>query len=59
MNIKLTYKTLYGNERFYPSCKNSEVIAYMGKFKSFTREQVQKMREAGWKLDIEGFVPTL
>ena len=53
MKLTLNYKSAYGNDRYYPACKDSEIICKLAGFKSFTQQQVDYMRREGWELDIK------
>lgn len=57
MKITLTYKTAYGNDRYYPACADAEIISKLAGIKSFTQGQVNMMKREGWELDIKGVIP--
>jgi hypothetical protein len=57
MKITLNYKSAWGNQRYYPACDDSEVIAYLAGFKSFTTQQVEYMKKRGWTVDILAELP--
>lgn len=57
MKLTLTYKRDFGNDRYYPSCKDSTIICKLGAFKSFTQLQVDMMKREGWELDINAEIP--
>ena len=57
MKLTLNYKSSYGNDRYYPACKESEIICKLADFKSFTPNQISMMKREGWELDIKGVIP--
>lgn len=57
MKLTLNYKSAYGNNRYYPACKDSEVICYLAGIKSFTQSQIAMMKRETWELDIKGIIP--
>lgn len=57
MKLTLTYKPSFGNDRYYPACKDSEIICKLAVIKSFTQNQVHMMRREGWEIDIKAAIP--
>ena len=57
MKLTLNYKSAYGNDRYYPACKDSEIICSLADIKSFTQNQINMMKREGWELDIKGVIP--
>lgn len=57
MKITLTYKSAWGNHRYYPACKDAEIICQLAGFKSFTQQQVDMMKREGWETEINAAMP--
>ena len=51
MKLKLTQKTSYGVERFYPECDISRSMASLMGQSTFTRDQLKVMKKMGFELE--------
>lgn len=50
--LRFTVERKYGRYLFYPKCENAKLIINGLLFqKSATKNQIQKMIDAGWKID--------
>ena len=58
MQLTLTYKKVFGNDLYYPGDCESAVICELIGSKSFASWQVEKMKKAGWTLDIKAEIPS-
>ena len=54
MYIEVEYKRAYGNDRYYPSCKDSRIIASLMDCKSFKKESIDYMELMGWQVKVKG-----
>jgi len=53
MSIKLKEVSYYGRTRFNAQCDTSKLImSLMSKRSTFTPDDVEKFRKAGWKVEV-------
>ena len=57
MQIKVTIKTEYGNERIYPACPAAEAFARLSSKKCLSRENIAVIEGLGYEVEI--VTPTL
>lgn len=59
MKIIVTVEQKYGTERIMPADRNAEIFAQMLGQKSLTRENIAKIRELGYAVEVVAAQVTL
>lgn len=53
MTLTLEHKTVFGNELYYPICKDSKIIVRLMGRQAFTEQQVKELKADGWTIDLK------
>lgn len=52
MKIQVRIQYSYGKEFIYPICEQAKVLASLVNQKTFTREDIKKIKELGYRIEI-------
>ena len=52
MIIKVEIKKQYGTERIYPRCETSELLCRLIQQSSFTRRDIDLIKQLGYKIEL-------
>ena len=52
MTIQVSIRTIFGNEKIYPICDKAKVFAKIVKQKTLTKEDIQKIKMLGVKVEV-------
>ena len=53
MNLKVKIRSQYGNYRIFPVCETALAFCEAFNIKSFTRDQIVKLKALGFVFEIE------
>lgn len=57
--IQVEIKTIYGEERIYPACHTSHLLAEMLNQRTLTRKNIEKIKGMGFTVSVVPTVVTL
>lgn len=52
MNIQVEIKCVYGNETIYPVCAQAKKLAELIRQKTFTHQDIQKIKALGFTVEV-------
>jgi hypothetical protein len=53
MQIFITRREVYGTERFYPDCPKAALLARLAHRQTFSRRELQLVKELGYKIVVK------
>jgi hypothetical protein len=53
MEIFITRREVYGTERFYPYCQKAALLARLAHRQTFSRRELQLVKELGYRITIK------
>lgn len=59
MDIEVTVKNVYGENKVYPACDTSRKLADLIGTKTFTDRAIQQLRDLGYNIRLLSFPITL
>lgn len=57
--ITVQIKNVYGEEKIYPSCKESEFFAKLAGTKTLTKDKINLIKEMGYTINVQQNIVTL
>lgn len=58
-SIQVTIKNVYGEERIYPACHTSHLLAELLNQRTLTRKNIDVIKSMGFTVNVEPAVNTL
>ena len=55
--IKIYYKTVYGNDLCYPACENSRIFTDIIGYKTLSSYTLDNIKKLGYKINIVAYNP--
>lgn len=59
MNITVQIRTVYGNELIYPADNNARVFCFLMGKKTMSRQDISKIKELGYTINVQQEAATL
>lgn len=59
MKIQVSIKSVYGQEKIYPVCKNAKLFAELVGQKTLTRSDISKIKMLGYEVEVVQEVKSL